>query len=124
MSNNNWYVKSTDEILKMYEDSNKLKNISSIASNLMATLTGKSENDIIRAEIKIQIPKLKDNLLEHLSFYKNKKEENGNIPNLEKEISKCDSILENLINVKDIDELRDLLKWVNTVKIKYGFQHY
>lgn len=124
MSNNNWYVKSTDEILKMYEDSNKLKNISSIASNLMATLTGKSENDIIRAEIKIQIPKLKDNLSEHLSFYKNKKEENGNIPNLEKEISKCDSILESLINVKDIDELRDLLKWVNTVKIKYGFQHY
>ncbi len=114
---------AADQLLKDYDQYNSMRSLSSNkkASGLMSFLTGKSEDQIIRNELEYNIPRLKNCLQDLLQFFEKKSEWNGNIPNLRKEISKCDSILTNMEEC-DLEDLRIKNKWVQDVKIKYGFE--
>jgi hypothetical protein len=112
---------SADELLKRYEDSQKLSKLSTFASNLTSVLTGIPEDEILRKEVSKQIPKLKERLEERLKFFQAKETWNGNIPNLEREIVKCEEIEENMKRDQNMDDVKDSLKWVYHIKNKYGF---
>jgi len=119
---NRAYLSSkADDLLKTYEESRKMAKLSSIASNLTATLMGVPEEVVVSREVSKQVPVLTEMLQKHLVFYEAKSEWNGNITNLQREIAKCDEISASMNTTMTLTEAKECLKWINHVKIKYGF---
>lgn len=119
--NRSYLTSQADGLLKQYEDSRKLAKMSTIASGLTANLMGVPEEVVVSREVSKQIPELRELLQNHLEFYEAKSEWNGNIPNLQKEIARCDEIVGSMDDTMTLKEAKECLKWVNHVKVKYGF---
>lgn len=113
--------KIADNLVKQVEASRNLSKFNTKSTGLYTLLTGVPEAEILKKEATVLTLELKDFLIERLNFFENKKEFNGNIPVLKKEIAKCVEILENKYLYTDINYVKECINWNKQIRDKYGF---
>jgi hypothetical protein len=120
MSSRNREDKLADELIKRHEEAEKLKKLGSRASGLASLLTKVPKIDLLRKETANRLPVVFMKLSEKREFYINKSE--GNVINLDREIAKCETYLDNINENITTDEAMEILNWTDKMGNKYGFE--
>lgn len=120
MSSRNREDKLADELIKRHEEAEKLKKLGSRASGLASLLTKVPKIDLLRKETANRLPVVFMKLSEKREFYINKSE--GNVINLDREIAKCETYLDNINENITTDEAMEILDWTDKMGNKYGFE--
>lgn len=122
MAKRNYQDKLGDELVKKAEEAAKLRKIGSRASGLTSLLTNQSKTDLLRKEVSNRLPVVFKNLCEKREFYKEKS--SGNVINLNREIVKCESYMDESLNVISQDKAMEILDWSHKIDEKYGFESF
>lgn len=122
MAKRTYQDKLGDELVKKSEEAAKLRKLGSRASGLTSLLTNQSKIDLLRKEVSNRLPVVFKNLCEKREFYKEKSE--GNVVNLNKEIVKCESYMDEPSTAITQSKAMEILDWSHKIDEKYGFESF
>ncbi len=122
MAKRTYQDKLGDELVKKSEEAAKLRKLGSRAAGLTSLLTNQSKTDLLRKEVSNRLPVVFKNLCEKREFYKEKSE--GNVVNLNKEIVKCESYMDEPSTAITQSKAMEILDWSHKIDEKYGFESF
>ncbi len=115
------YDKLADSLISQAEASDRLRKIGNKFPGFASMMMNLPEEEIITNELNNSLPLLFLNLNKHKEFYENKKQYNGNIANLNREIKKCVEYLDCDKKSLSLKQLRIIHFWVIEINDKYAF---
>lgn len=116
------YKSQADELIEKAEHIRKLKKMSSRATGIASTLSGKEEIELLTDQVGADLPVLYLNLNTRKEFYERKGDQaKGYLVNLTKDIKKTERYLDLMEKPATLHQLKEVAEYLDVTNDHYGF---